>query len=137
MMHSYHLWGFPNFRRTRYPNYAYYRPKYSVHNNNNNSTNNNLNKSTNNNFSNDTCNNSDNFINDTNNFNFINYTKNNTEKIDFSCDNNYYSDNECFNIFGLSLHIDDLLILALLFFLYKEGSDDIYLYIVLFILLLS
>ncbi|MBO5413657.1 MAG: hypothetical protein J6A29_05180 [Clostridia bacterium] len=124
MMRSYPLWVFPNFRRNYYPNYAYCRPKYYARNSYNKPNNNNLNKSTTNDFSDDTCNNSDNYIND-------------TKKLDFSCDNNYYSDNECFNILGLSLHIDDLLILALLFFLYKEGTDDIYLYIVLFLLLLS
>lgn len=42
-----------------------------------------------------------------------------------------------FEIFGLKLYFDDLLILILLFFLYKEDVKDNYLYIVLFLLLLS
>lgn len=50
--------------------------------------------------------------------------------------NSSYEDNY-FNFLGLNLQSDDLLILGLLFFLYKEGCDDIYLYIALFLLLLS
>lgn len=46
-------------------------------------------------------------------------------------------DNNIFNFLGLNLQSDDLLILVLLFFLYKEGCDDIYLYIALFLLLLN
>lgn len=42
-----------------------------------------------------------------------------------------------FEIFGIKLFFDDLLILALLFFLYKEEVKDNYLYIVLFMLLLN
>lgn len=44
---------------------------------------------------------------------------------------------ECFEIFGLKLHFDDLLIIALLFFLYQEEVKDSYLYISLILLLLS
>ena len=42
-----------------------------------------------------------------------------------------------FNIFGLTLHFDDILIICLLFFLYKEGTDDNLLFISLILLLLS
>ena len=45
--------------------------------------------------------------------------------------------NNYFNFLGLNLESDDLLILGILFFLYKEGCDDIYLYIALFLLLIS
>lgn len=58
-------------------------------------------------------------------------TKN--EKTEFEDTNS----DECFEIFGLKLHFDDLLIIALLFFLYKEDVKDIYLYISLILLLLS
>lgn len=51
------------------------------------------------------------------------------------CCNNAYE--QCINIFGLELHFDDLLILGLLFFLYKEEVKDNYLYIVLLMLLFS
>ena len=44
---------------------------------------------------------------------------------------------ECFEIFGLKLYFDDLLIIALLFFLYQEDVKDTYLYISLILLLLS
>lgn len=39
------------------------------------------------------------------------------------------------NIFGLQLHSDDILILLLIFFLYKENIDDKLLFIALFSLL--
>ena len=47
------------------------------------------------------------------------------------------NDKKSFEIFGLELHFDDLLIIALLFFLYQEGVKDTYLYIALILLLLS
>lgn len=43
----------------------------------------------------------------------------------------------CFEIFGLTLHFDDLLLIALLFFLYQEEVKDTYLYVALILLLLS
>lgn len=46
-------------------------------------------------------------------------------------------ENNTIDFLGLKLQSDDLLILAILFFLYKEDCDDIYLYIALFLLLLS
>lgn len=42
-----------------------------------------------------------------------------------------------FEIFGLKLYFDDILLLGLLFFLYNEGVDDMNLYIALVLLLLS
>lgn len=44
---------------------------------------------------------------------------------------------ECFEIFGLKLYFDDLLLIALLFFLYQEEVKDTSLYIALVLLLLS
>ena len=44
---------------------------------------------------------------------------------------------DTFDFFGLKLHSDDLLIIGLLFFLYKEDVKDPYLYISLILLLLS
>ena len=41
------------------------------------------------------------------------------------------------NFLGFSLAFDDLLILAILFFLYKEKNEDPYLYIALILLLLN
>lgn len=53
--------------------------------------------------------------------------------------NNILDDNSenFFDFFGLKLAFDDLLILAVLFFLYKEETKDPYLYISLLLLLLS
>lgn len=42
-----------------------------------------------------------------------------------------------FEIFGLKLYFDDILIMCLIFFLYKEGVDDEYLFMALILLLLS
>lgn len=51
-----------------------------------------------------------------------------------NCDNDF---EKFFSIWGFDLYLDDLIILALLFFLYKEEVDDPYLYISLILLLLS
>ncbi len=48
-----------------------------------------------------------------------------------------YKQDECFEFFGLKLHFDDLLLIALLFFLYQEDVKDSYLYVALILLLLS
>ena len=45
------------------------------------------------------------------------------------------NNNFIINIFGLQLHSDDILILLLIFFLYKENIDDTLLFIALFSLL--
>lgn len=42
-----------------------------------------------------------------------------------------------FELFGFQLFLDDLIILGLLFFLYNEGVNDEFLYIILILLLLS
>jgi len=42
-----------------------------------------------------------------------------------------------FEFHGIKLYIDDLLILILIYFLYKENMDDLILYILLFSLLLE
>ena len=42
-----------------------------------------------------------------------------------------------FEILGIKLHSDDILLLCLIFFLYKEGVQDEYLFIALIMLLLS
>ena len=42
-----------------------------------------------------------------------------------------------FEFFGIKLFVDDLIILGLLFFLYREQSDDQILYIILLLLLFS
>ena len=42
-----------------------------------------------------------------------------------------------FEIFGIKLYFDDILIVALIFFLYNEGVQDSFLFIALVLLLLS
>lgn len=42
-----------------------------------------------------------------------------------------------FEIFGLKIHFDDILIICILLFLYQEGIQDEYLFIALILLLLS
>ena len=50
---------------------------------------------------------------------------------------NSRSSNDMFDLFGIKLATDDLIILALIFFLYNEKVDDIYLFIALILLLLN
>lgn len=47
------------------------------------------------------------------------------------------NENDCFEIFGITLHFDDILLICLLFFLYNEGVKDQLLFITLVLLLLS
>ena len=47
------------------------------------------------------------------------------------------SDEPLFELFGLKLYSDDILLICLIFFLYQEGVDDQYLFISLILLLLS
>lgn len=139
-MYNYPFWGFPSFRRNYYSNYNYNKINYYRTNNINNSSTNSKNQNNNsynhsNNLNKNTINESP--SNEKKDSNFSNHIKEENRKIDLSCDDNYYSDNQYFNILGFNFHVDDLLILAILFCLYKEGNDDIYLYISLFLLLLS
>ena len=46
-------------------------------------------------------------------------------------------DNPVFEIFGIKLFFDDILLISLIFFLYNEGVQDTYLFIALILLLLS
>lgn len=50
---------------------------------------------------------------------------------------NFKSNEQFFSILGIKLYFDDLIILALLFFLYNEGVKDEALFICLILLLLS
>ena len=45
--------------------------------------------------------------------------------------------NVIFEIFGIKLHYDDILLICLIFFLYNEGIQDEFLFISLILLLLS
>lgn len=47
------------------------------------------------------------------------------------------NDKPLFEIMGIKLYFDDILLLCLIFFLYQEGTDDSFLLIALVLLLLS
>lgn len=109
MMYPYPFFGFPSFRR-------YYRAPFTPnshyeHNTNPSFTNNNSNLNKN--------------VKENSNSSF-------EDRDIFS-----NTEEEFFDFFGIKLAFDDLLILALLFFLYKEETKDPYLYISLILLLLS
>ena len=150
MMYPYPFFGFPSYRR-------YYKAPFSPNNNymnnkndySNSNLNQNINISTNTNrnsynssFRNKSQNNNQNQNNKHNN-NENNYNNANQYKLDTNLRNNTStsqnldSDEEFFDFFGIRLASDELLILALLFFLYKEEAKDPYLYISLLLLLLS
>lgn len=46
-------------------------------------------------------------------------------------------DDSIFEIFGIKLYFDDILLICLIFFLYNEGVQDQYLFVALILLLLS
>lgn len=60
-----------------------------------------------------------------------------SSKIDNEEEQNRSSDNAIFELFGIKLHFDDILLICLIFFLYDEGVQDQYLFIALILLLLS
>lgn len=47
------------------------------------------------------------------------------------------SESALFEVFGIKLYFDDILLICLIFFLYNEGVQDQYLFISLILLLLS
>lgn len=125
MMYPYPFFGSPNFRKP----YHYY--PYKIPNNSNLNLQKNVQKPY---FPNikdkkieENCSSSSKKV--LNNDFCINNVKDSSDNFDTS--------NECFEIFGLKLYFDDLLIIALLFFLYQEDVKDTYLYIALILLLLS
>lgn len=63
--------------------------------------------------------------------------KENVQRACNSLDNNSNSDKPIFELFGIKLYSDDLIILAVLFLLYEQNVKDEMLYIILFLLLFS
>lgn len=63
----------------------------------------------------------------------------NTRNSSFGLNNLFQinQDEVLFEIFGLKIYFDDLLIICILLFLYQEGINDKYLFISLILLLLS
>ena len=67
-----------------------------------------------------------------------NINQKNTKKTEDSDTNISSESSECFfELFGLKLHFDDVLIICILFFLYIEGVQDQELFLCLILLLLS
>lgn len=54
-----------------------------------------------------------------------------------ACNADLKEDNPFFEIFGIKLYYDDILLICLIFFLYQEDVDDPYLFIALILLLLT
>ena len=54
-----------------------------------------------------------------------------------ACKADLKEENPFFEIFGIKLYYDDILLICLIFFLYQEDVDDPYLFIALILLLLS
>lgn len=123
MMHPYPFFGTSYYRRP-YPYYSYRRPSY----NENKNFDYNERKP---------CFPSVSSKQEQGNFSCcLNASKNKDCKSN-NIENSQSETEECFEILGLKLHFDDLLIVALLFFLYQEDVKDTYLYIALILLLLS
>ncbi len=71
------------------------------------------------------------------NFNRINQKVDPTVSNENKYKNNKVNEENLFEILGIKLYSDDILLLCLIFFLYKEGVQDEYLFIALIMLLLS
>ena len=71
--------------------------------------------------------------NSNNNNNILNSPSNNTDKNK----ENIQKPNISFELFGIKLEFDDILLIILIFFLYNEGITDQLLFITLVLLLLS
>ena len=61
----------------------------------------------------------------------------NSNKIKENIKNTDYNDEPLFQLFGINLYFDDILLICLIFFLYQEGVKDESLFIALIMLLLS
>ena len=113
------MFNFP-FWKSPYSNYYHY---YSLYNNDNN-----INNST--------------FIDNKNNKSNNNEQNNRSSKNKFSSPINFnfgFSSNSdpIIEFMGLTLYLDDLIIIGILFFLYDEDVNDELLFIILILLLLS
>ena len=75
------------------------------------------------------------FNNSSKSNNLIDDIKNNPiESLGDRCEKN---DTILFEVFGINIYFDDLLIICILFFLYQEGIQDQYLFLSLIMLLLN
>lgn len=58
-------------------------------------------------------------------------------KSDNCSSQNFQDSSPMFNLLGLNIYFDDILIICVLFFLYNEGVNDPYLFLTLVLLLMS
>ena len=137
MMYNYPFFSFPHFRR--YPNYYSVQSPYM--------------RQTITNRLQQQENNMHDYAKEKNKYSKENYSKQNEPKKErnsskkipsgFSFLGNFLNqqdrgeDEEYFDLFGLKLYNDDLLLIGLIFFLYKEDVKDQYLFFALILLLLS
>ena len=124
MMYNYPYFSFPYFRRYTVPSYNYQsKNTTSIKKNSHESSQEFCNKSSSN-IKKDNINNSKTHYG----FSFLD---------NFINQNDRDENESYFDLFGLKLYNDDLLLIGLIFFLYKEDVKDQYLFIALILLLLS
>lgn len=104
----------------------YYNNYYNNYNKHWNKSSNNYNKSISNN-SNNLIQPSKETNNKNSDYNNFNNNKNTIRK----------SDSDCIDILGIKLHLDDILLMLIIYSLYSEGIKDTYLFFVLILLLVS
>lgn len=142
-MPSFPFFGFPNFYRRNYNYYGGYNPNiYGTHKYSDNiNTYNNKNINSQDSAFSYNVSTSNNYLVD--NMNKQNYNKeqNSNTSNSYDTDRNFNKknpDNSClFELFGLKLYFDDILLICLIFFLYNEGVKDEGLFIALILLLIS
>lgn len=115
------MFNYPYMRSPYYNNY------YNNYNKHLNTPSNNYNKSHINNNQNNSLQPSKEINNKNSNYNNFNNNKDNIKK----------SDSECIDILGIKLHLDDILLMLLIYSLYSDGIQDNYLFFVLILLLLT
>ena len=142
MVVDYPYFGFPNYMKHMNPGFCFPNTSRSIPNNSGSPNNCYSNK--NYNFSKNIQNNNPNyqFSNTANHFKF----SSNKQRRDYSINcgpvnakkEKHQSYNSAvFNILGINLYFDDVLIILVIFFLYNENVNDPYLFIVLILLLLT
>lgn len=150
MMYNYPFFSFPHIRRYPSAYSGYYRNSSFLRRNsiNNNNSNNAASISPVSLQRQPSYRKTSNFSNTVNHSNYdTKNEKTSSKKINsssgFSFLNNFLhqedrgDDEECFEIFGLKLYYDDILLICLIFFLYQEDVKDQNLFIALILLLLS
>ena len=144
---------FPFFRAYQHPYYNKFGQSMTNISNNQNTSknlnnNNNINNNINNNFNKNNNYHQSNFPHKQNScaislvvislpFNISNFIPRNLGPLNINI-NGFMNSDECvFELFGIKLFLDDIIIICILFFLYQENVKDEMLYIILIMLLFS